>query len=97
MSTTAAVETKERGFVKSAAARILIGVVLSAFSGVMLLLSFPPYGIWWLAWFAFVPGIFAQYRFFPRKYSSLGPAIYLLVWLGPDIGDVLPVRAEPRV
>lgn len=63
--------------------RFILGILLSASSGFMLLLAFPPYVIWWLAWFAFVPGIFAQYRLLPVKYSSLAPAIYLLVWLGP--------------
>lgn len=63
--------------------RLILGILLSALSGVMLLLSFPPYGVWWLAWFAFVPGIFAQYRMFPRKYAHLAPATYILIWLGP--------------
>ena len=63
--------------------RFILGVLLSALSGVMLLLAFPPYGIWWLAWIAFVPAVFAQYRLLPAKYSSLAPAMYLLVWLGP--------------
>ncbi len=63
--------------------QMILGVLLSALSGVMLLLSFPPYGVWWLAWFAFVPGIFAQYRIFPRKYGHLAPTTYILVWLGP--------------
>jgi apolipoprotein N-acyltransferase len=64
-------------------ARFGLGILTSVLSGVMLLLAFPPYGIWWLAWFAFIPGIFAQHRLLPVKYSSLAPATYLLVWLGP--------------
>lgn len=63
--------------------RYVLGLLFSALSGVMLLLSFPPYGVWWLAWFAFVPGIFAQFRLFPRKHSHLAPTTYILVWLGP--------------
>ena len=63
--------------------RFVLGLLLSALSGVMLLLSFPPYGVWWLAWFAFVPGIYAQYRMFPLKHAHLAPATYILVWLGP--------------
>jgi apolipoprotein N-acyltransferase len=61
----------------------------------MLLLSFPPYGIWWLAWFAFVPGIFAQYRLFPVKYSSLAPAVYLLVWLSPYLARLFGTEFGP--
>jgi apolipoprotein N-acyltransferase len=63
--------------------RYILGFLLSALSGVMLLLSFPPYGVWWLAWFAFMPGIFAQYRMFPLKYGHLAPTTYILIWLGP--------------
>jgi apolipoprotein N-acyltransferase len=63
--------------------RFILGFALSALSGVMLLLSFPPFGVWWLAWFAFVPGVFAQYRMFPKKYGNLGPTTYILIWLGP--------------
>ncbi len=63
--------------------RFILGLALSALSGGMLLLSFPPYGIWWLAWIGFVPSIFAQYRLFPPKWAHLGPATYALVWLGP--------------
>ena len=75
--------------------RFLLGVLLSALSGVMLLLAFPPYGIWWLAWFALVPGIFAQYRLFPAKYSSLAPAVYLLVWLGPYMARLFGTEFGP--
>jgi len=73
----------------------IIGIALSVVSGVMFLLTFPPYGIWWLAWFAFVPGIFAQYRLFPRKYSSLAPAVYLLVWLGPYMARLFGTEFGP--
>lgn len=77
------------------AVRIGIGIALSALSGVMLLLSFPPYGVWWLAWFAFVPGIFAQYRMFPRKHSNLAPTIYILVWLGPYMARLFGTEFGP--
>lgn len=75
--------------------RFLIGILFSALSGLMLLLAFPPYGIWWLVWFAFVPGIFAQYRLLPVKYSSLAPAIYLLVWLGPYLARLFGTQFGP--
>ena len=75
--------------------RFVLGILLSGLSGVMLLLAFPPYGIWWLTWFAFAPGIFAQYRLFPVKYSSLAPAIYLLVWLGPYLARLFGTQFGP--
>jgi apolipoprotein N-acyltransferase len=75
--------------------RFPLAVLLSAASGAMLLLAFPPYGYWWLAWFAFVPGIFAQYRLFPAKWSSLAPAIYLLVWLGPYLARLFGTEFGP--
>ena len=75
--------------------RFVLGTLLSALSGVMLLLAFPPYGIWWLTWFAFIPGIFAQYRLLPIKYSSLAPAIYLLVWLGPYLARLFGTEFGP--
>ena len=75
--------------------RFILGILLSAVSGLMLLFAFPPYGIWWLMWIAFIPGIFAQYRLFPVKYSSLAPAIYLLVWLGPYLGRLFGTQFGP--
>ena len=65
------------------ALRFALGIALSALSGVMLLLSFPPYGLWPLAWVALVPALFAQYRLLPLKWSRLAGATYILFWLGP--------------
>jgi len=69
--------------------RIGIGLVLSALSGVMLLLAFPPYGVWPLVWIAFVPYTFAQHRLLPRKWSSLAPALAMLFWLGPYLARLM--------
>lgn len=75
--------------------RFALGILASVLSGVLLLLAFPPYGIWPLAWIAFVPGIFAQYRLLPQKQSSLAPAIYLLVWLGPYLARLFGTQFGP--
>ena len=83
MTTTTETRTRPAVFDRSVALRMGLGVVLSALSGVMLLLAFPPYGIWPLVWIAFVPGVFAQHRLFPQKWSSLAPGIYMTLWLGP--------------
>ena len=80
---------------KQTALRFALGIFFSVLSGVMLLLAFPPYGVWPLAWFAFIPAIFAQYRLLPRKYASLAPALYLLVWLGPFLARLFGDVAGP--
>ncbi len=63
--------------------RLLAGIFLSVFGGGMLLLAFPPYGLWPLAWFALIPVLVAQYRVLPARWTSLAQALMLLVWLGP--------------
>jgi len=67
-------------------ARLIIGILLAGLSGLMFLLAFPPYGLWFLAWFGFVPALLAQYRLMPLKWSSLASAIFAVVWLGPFLG-----------
>jgi apolipoprotein N-acyltransferase len=78
-----AITSSQEANKKDMAIRIGIAIALSALSGVMLLLSFPPYGLWPLAWFALVPGVFAQHRLFPARWASLAPALYSGIWLGP--------------
>ena len=65
------------------AVRFALGITLSALSGWLFLLAFPPYGLWFLAWFGFVPALLAQYRVLPAKWTSLASAIFSAVWLGP--------------
>jgi len=79
---TAATSSQEANK-KDVAVRIGIGVALSVLSGVMLLLAFPPYGVWPLMWVGFIPLLLAQYRLMPRRWSNLALAITDLVWLGP--------------
>ncbi len=68
---------------ESTTVRFALGAAFSALSGVLLLLSFPPFGLWPLAWVGFVPYILAQYRLLPNKWSSLAVALANLFWLGP--------------
>ena len=63
------------------AARIALGLVLSAVSGVMLTAAFAPYNAWPLIFVAFLPTIIAQYRVLPAKLSSLASAIMSGVWV----------------
>ena len=69
--------------------RFGVGIALSILSGVMLLLSFPPYNLWPLMWIGFIPMLIAQYRLLPRRWSSLAVAIADLVWLAPFLYRVL--------
>lgn len=75
--------------------RFALGVVLSALSGILLLISFPPYGLWPLAWVALVPALIAQHRLLPRKWSSLATALYALFWLGPFLARLFANEAGP--
>lgn len=76
-------------------ARFITGVILSATSGLFILLSFPPYGLWPLIWVALIPARIAQYRLFPNKWSNLGEGITLLVWLGPFLGRLFGTDNGP--
>src|SRR5512144_2911288 len=80
---------------QAAAVRFALGVRLSALSGIMLLMSFPPYGLWPLAWVALVPVLFAQYRLLPRKWSSLAVALYSLFLLGPFLARLFADESAP--
>ncbi len=95
MTTTTETRTRPTVFDRSVALRMGLGVVLSALSGLMLLLAFPPYGIWPLAWIAFVPGVFAQHRLLPRKWASLSPAIYMTIYLGPFLARLFGPENGP--
>ena len=83
MTTISDVKPHEKVVVTKTTSRFVLGIILSTLSGVMLLLSFPPYGIWPLMWVGFVPYVFAQYRLMPFKWSSLAVALASLFWLGP--------------
>ena len=78
-----------------AAIRFVAGIALAALSGVMLLLSFPPYGFWPLAWIALLPATFAQYRLLPLRWSALGPAPYIVFWLGPYLARLFGTEFGP--
>ncbi len=63
------------------AARIVVGVALSAVSGIMLTAAFAPYKVWPLIFIAFLPLIIAQYRVLPAKFSSLASAVMAGLWV----------------
>jgi apolipoprotein N-acyltransferase len=94
-TTPTTMDAKAGSKAETATLRFVLGIALSMISGGMLLLSFPPYGIWPLAWVAFIPYLFAQYRLFPGKWSSLAPALALLVWLGPFMARLFGTQFGP--
>ena len=83
MASNADTLIQKKADARGMAGRFALGIFLSALSGVMLLVSFPPYGFWPLIWVGFVPFVFAQYRLMPFKWSSLAAALANLLWLGP--------------
>ncbi len=83
MTTLSGIGTQTKIGEQTSAIRFALGVLLSALGGVLILLAFPPYGLWPLAWFGLVPVLLAQYRILPAKWTSLAQAILALVWLGP--------------
>jgi apolipoprotein N-acyltransferase len=83
MTTVSHVHPQARITGQATVLRLSLGIILSALGGVMVLLAFPPYGVWWLAWFGFLPVLLAQYRVLPAKWTSLAQAIFSAVWLGP--------------
>ncbi len=75
--------------------RFVLGIFLAGLSGALLLLAFPPYGLWPLAWVALVPGLLAQYRLLPARWSSLAPAVVSAVWLGPFLARLFGPEYGP--
>ena len=85
----------EKAVVQTDKKRFALGLIFSALSGILLLLSFPPYGLWPLAWIALVPALFAQYRLLPQRWSQLATALCALFWLGPFLARLFENEAGP--
>ncbi len=95
MATITLTQNKDTVALQTTAVRFGLGIVLSALSGLMLLLAFPPYGLWPLAWFGLVPALVAQYRLLPAKWTSLAPTVYTLLWLGPFLARLFGPEFGP--
>jgi apolipoprotein N-acyltransferase len=95
MTTVSHVQPRARIAGQAVALRFALGILLSALGGVMLLLAFPPYGIWPLAWFGVVPVLLAQYRLLPAKWSSLAQVVFAAVWLGPFLARLFGAGYGP--
>lgn len=72
----------------SYAARTIIGLLFSISGGFAFVLAFPPYEIWPLALFGFVPILVAQHRIMPPRISSLATGTGIAVWLQGYLGPV---------
>lgn len=81
----------------SNAVRFAVGVAFSLMSTVLLVLAFQPYGVWPLAFFAFVPAFIAEYYFLPRRWSGLGSAISVGGWLAIVLMRFFWVEAPSEV
>ncbi len=57
MTTVSHVRPQVKVAMPATLVRFALGITLSAISGVMLLLAFPPYGLWPLAWFGAGAGL----------------------------------------
>lgn len=68
--------------------RVLLGLIFAALSAGLLILAFPPFNLWFLVWFCFVPYILAQYRIMPPKMSSVASAVFNGLWLWGYLGPV---------
>ena len=62
---------------KSSYTRTILGLILSTISAGLLMLAFPPFNLWFLVWFSFIPYILAEHRVMPNKISSLAPAVFI--------------------
>jgi apolipoprotein N-acyltransferase len=80
MTTTAVLQTKPIPQV-TVLARVGIGVVLGALSGVLLIFAFQPYSIWPLAFIALVPMQVASQRIVPRRWAGAPTAVGNFIWL----------------
>lgn len=75
--------------------QVILAVVLSALSGLMFYLAFPPINFWPLIFFALTPYLVAQSRLMPLKWAPVAPTIAMLVWLWPFLYRIFDVPGAP--
>ncbi len=68
--------------------RSIIGLLMGVLSGVAFWLAFPPYEIWPLIFFGWVPALVAQQRVMPAKLSSVPSALAIGIWLEGYMGPI---------
>ncbi len=68
--------------------RIILGLALAMLSAGLVVLAFPPFNLWFLVWFSFVPFLLAQHRILPPKLSAVASAVFNGLWLWGYLGPV---------
>jgi apolipoprotein N-acyltransferase len=79
----------------SKSGRVIIAVALSILSGGLLFFAYPPVNCWPLIWVAIIPYLIAQYRFMPRRWAPLAPAITNTLFLWPYLARIFGVPDAP--
>jgi len=67
---------------------VILGLALAAISAGLLLLAFPPFNLWFLVWFSFVPHLLAQHRIMPPRLTSVASAVFNGLWLWGYLGPI---------
>jgi len=75
--------------------RMMIAIVLSILSGGLLFLAYPPVNFWPVIWVAAIPYLIAQYRFMPRRWAPLAPAITNTLFLWPYLARIFGIPDAP--
>ena len=79
----------------SVRSRIGIGLTLSALTLAMLILAFPPFDVWPLAFFCLVPMLVAQYRVLPLRWARLAPIVGVDLWVLWLVTMLFGLHVEP--
>lgn len=74
--------------------RVAVGVALGLLTAGMLVLAFPPYNVWPLAFFCLVPMLVAQYRVLPLRWTVLAPIAGTDLWVLYFVTLLFGFRAE---
>lgn len=74
--------------------RVAVGVALGLLTAGMLVLAFPPYNVWPLAFFCLVPMLVAQYRVLPLRWTMLAPIAGTDLWVLYFVTLLFGLRAQ---